>query len=215
MAEYGSFARQLMESKRRSKLTGRQDTASRYALSDWQLGAPGRVANSRQIKENNALRAQSDAFAAQLANAKQDYTGGTSFQMPTFQAPEIQMPDYSSFYATLAAQQKKQDDDWAALQYKMKFPNSEILDPSDPRLQGIAQEPQSRGTLAPGPALVGPGGADVPAQFTGVPYGTVNNPAWEEYQNYLRMLYYTGPGGSGDVGGGAVGNAPGGLSGMA
>ncbi len=204
-----SFSRQLMENKRKSRLTGRNVNDPDYTLSSWQSGAGGRVQTNRNYDAAAALQKQNDAFAAQLAQSRQNYMG--DFQMPIFQ-----MPDYSALFASFGSQN---NDQYANMLYRMQYPNAQFLEPDDPRLNLNALEPSgNQGTLAPGPAPQGPfyAGADQPATLMGAYGGPVENPAWTEYLRYLRLLQGGGQGTGNDPSGGAApGDAPGGMSGVA
>ena len=212
-----------MESKRRSRLSGRQPSSreSYRMLADWQEGAAGRVATTAQTRATEAsYRAAEDArgrteasragmeetmranearmaeYAASLNAARESYPS-PSFEMPSFEMPST--PDYSAINTAMDEQNKQYEEQRTALQWRIDHPYGEILDPNDPRLQGtpIVKTPPTGGTL--GPTSQGP---DIPAGTIGTPAGPVPGQTYEgplykgddlEYQNYLRYLWGINP----------------------
>jgi hypothetical protein len=142
---YLNFSRQLMENKRRSRLTGRQDTSRYQEASDRRSGAADRLATGRSITQANENQTQRNQFAADLAKQKADF--------------ETQQAELRAKYGSQTPSEPLGNpvyDDGGALQtlidwfnYKSQYPAATRLDANDPRLRGIARDEVPGGTLAP------------------------------------------------------------------
>lgn len=161
-----TYADQLMEIKRKSRLSGRPvATATTAALnSDYQSGAKGRISTGNQLGASSALQDQMKAYSQMLVEQRAGQNTAANQQAAAYrtmleqQAAAMaamqgayQPVDFSGFEAMI----KAYNDDIAAMQYKMQFPYSQTLQPDNPQLSGTPiEKPEPTGGT---PTLVPPG----------------------------------------------------------
>lgn len=180
---YLNFASQLMEKKRRARLTGRQDT-SRYQTTDAvgrREGASSRLATGRSIAQANENQKERNRFTAELAKQKEDFAAQQAELRAKYGAQKPPEPLGAPVYNDGGYLQSLQD--W--YEYKTKYPAATRLAANDPRLQGKALDPSE----APGGAqpVINPNQFDTSATFNPDDYDP-SLTLEQKYALYLKSL---------------------------
>ena len=191
MATYGypSFTRQLMESKRRSRLSGRRPSSreSYRMLADWQEGAQGRVRATAQTREMARMEEQSRASTEAMEARFAEY-GAMLESMKNQPPPSFEMPPFSMPPMPTYTPPPYKPPDYSGLLYKIKYPYSTVT-PADPpgKYQPAVEPVEPRGVE---PTAAAPYSFDTSASAPGVyldPYGGALSPQ-AKYQAYLKSL---------------------------